>query len=211
MEVVAIDGPAASGKSSVSQAVAERMGWHWVSSGAFYRAWTWILLKEEIPPEDAAIRSIIEIQPLKARIHSREVELSFHGHFIHHELFSDPVNQAVAVYARIQSVRDVVTESLRDLAGRGPCVVEGRDIGTEVFPTARWKFFLDAPLAVRERRRRAQGITEGIADRDRCDSTRSVAPMKAAKDAFVIDTSEASIEGIASRICALVTSSRGLD
>ncbi|PYL63250.1 MAG: (d)CMP kinase [Verrucomicrobia bacterium] len=185
--VIAIDGPAASGKSSVARELGRRLGFIYVNSGAVYRAITWHLLEKGVNAEDSdRIAQALEsagitccIQDSESRILVDNVDPTDH-------LRDDRVNESVSRVSRLSD----------DL------VVEGRDIGSVVFPQTPYKFYVDASPEVRLRRRVAQGERDEIALRDHADFSRSVSPLVVARDAHVIDTSHLTIEAVVNKIMA---------
>ena len=199
--VVAIDGPAASGKSSVARELARRLGFIYVNSGAVYRAITWYLLKKGINAEDSnRIAQALEsaaitgcIQDSESRILVDDVDPTDH-------LRDDRVNESVSRVSRLPLVRQIVGQKLHERARDHDLVVEGRDIGSVVFPQTPYKFYVDASPEVRLRRRAAQGERDEITMRDHADFSRSVSPLIIAKDAHVIDTSHLAIEAVVNEI-----------
>jgi cytidylate kinase len=199
--VVAIDGPAASGKSSVARELARRLGFIYVNSGAVYRAITWYLLEKGINAEDSngiaqALESVAItgcIQDSESRILVDNVDPTDH-------LRDDRVNESVSRVSRLPLVRQIVGQKLHERARNHDLVVEGRDIGSVVFPETPYKFYVDASPEVRLRRRAAQGERDEITMRDHADFSRSVSPLIIAKDAHVIDTSHLAIEAVVNEI-----------
>ena len=169
--VVAIDGPAASGKSSVARELALRLGFAYINSGAMYRAATWYVLENGVTPDDAEqIAQLIESAPIVCDLEQNESRIRF-GEV-------DPAN-----FLRDDSV-----------------VMEGRDIGSVVFPDTPYKFYIDASPEIRRQRRAAQGQRDQIAARDRADSSRRASPLIIAEDAHVIDSSNLTIDGVVGEI-----------
>ncbi len=195
--VIAIDGPAASGKSTVSRKVAERFGILYVNSGAMYRAVTWSVLKAGIDPadEEAVIAHLGKLD-IETFARDSRARVMIDGEDPGSGLVSEEVNRSVSAVSRIGPVRDRLVAEQRKFANLGGLAMEGRDIGTVVFPDTPYKFFLDASEEVREARRRAQGIEDDLKARDKQDSGRKIAPLKIAEDAVVVDTSELSIDGV---------------
>lgn len=200
-KVIAIDGPAASGKSSVARIIAARLGWTYVNTGNMYRAATVAALRGGIDPADelAVARASSQWNLQCSVIDGRSV-LQLDGREIENELNSDAVNASVSHVAKVPAVRERLVAFQRDIGNARPTVMEGRDIGTVVFPDAVVKFYIDASEEVRARRRGLQGQTDAVAERDRIDSTRKVAPLMAAKDAIVIDSSELSLEQVSAHV-----------
>ena len=222
--IIAIDGPAGSGKSSTAREVARRLGYLHVDSGAFYRALTYALLEERVPEEEWDGLSTERLDALGVRgernerrvrgepgVRSEPGELSgepgggrlrlrVDGAVVDRELRTARVNEHVSHVARIPAVRGWLLGRLRELARQEDVVVDGRDIGTAVFPDAPLKIFLVADPEVRARRRLRENGVENpdrdtlldeirrLKERDRIDSERAVAPLLAADDAVRVDT-----------------------
>jgi cytidylate kinase len=200
-QVIAIDGPAASGKSSVARELARRLGFVYVNSGAIYRAITWHILQQKIQLEDTD-RIARDLESLAVTSCLRDAELYIlidnidpAGH-----LRDNRVNENVSRVSRLPMVRQIVGRKLHEYASTNDLVVEGRDIGSVVFPNTPYKFYVDASPEVRLQRRAAQGERDEIALRDHADFSRPVSPLVIAKDAHVIDTSHLTIEKVIDRI-----------
>jgi cytidylate kinase len=199
--VIAIDGPAASGKSSVARALAQRLGFVYVNSGAIYRAITWYVLARGIDPADrvatgatiGSARINCGIEEKESRVRIDDIDPTDH-------LREHRVNRAVSQVSTVPEVRQIVTDKMRRLAGDHDLVVEGRDIGSVVFSDTPYKFYVDASPEVRSRRRAAEGFLDEIAARDRVDSSRRASPLVIAEDAHVIDTSTLSIDQVVEEI-----------
>jgi cytidylate kinase len=204
--VIAIDGPAASGKSSVARRLARHIGFDYVNSGAMYRAVTWELLREGIDPSRPE-----SVEAALSRI-SLDCGFSGDGEFFIRvnselpevELRESAVNSQVSEVSAIPAVRKLIGTRLHSVAEGRRVVMEGRDIGTAVFPETPHKFYLDASPDVRRRRRAAEGHNDSIEKRDRIDSTRRHAPLAIAPDANVIDTSDLPLEGVVSAIADIL-------
>ena len=198
VRLLAIDGPAGSGKSTVSSALAERLGVDRLDTGAMYRAVAWAALDRAIRPDDAeavaavARRAVIEVGPGRVVID---------GETVTKEIRSPAVNRAVSVVAANPAVRAALVERQRAwVAEHGGGVVEGRDIGTVVFPAADLKVFLTASPEERARRRGHDEAADGLARRDRIDSTRSASPLAVADDARLLDTTGRSVDDVVGEI-----------
>jgi cytidylate kinase len=201
--VVAIDGPAASGKSSVARELARRLGFFYVNSGAIYRAITWHILEKGIQVEDLdRIAGALASAAVTCRVQHGESRILIDNVDPAEHLRDDHVNESVSRVSRLPVVRQIVAKKLHEHAGSGDLVVEGRDIGSVVFPDTPYKFYVDASPEVRLRRRAAQGERDEIALRDHADFSRSVSPLVIAEDAHVIDTSYLSIEQVVQQILA---------
>ena len=209
MIVIAIDGPAASGKSSVATRLARRLGFAHVNSGAMYRAVTWEILRQQI---DASHPESIEAAVYRMSVDSGFTEagesfIRINSEMPDLELQTLEVNQNVSPVAAIPAVRSLVNTQLRTLAEKRPIVSEGRDIGSVVFPDTPHKFYLDASPEVRRQRRAAQGLHDSIEKRDKLDSSRANAPLKIAAGAHVIDTSQLTLEGVVDKVAEILSKS----
>ena len=201
--VVAIDGPAASGKSSVARELAGRLGFAYVNSGAIYRAITWHVLQKAIDPGDTArVGQALESIKIACRLENDDSRIFIDDADPTDRLHEDRVNEAVSRVSRVPSVREIVVRKMRDYARSYDLVVEGRDIGSVVFPDTPYKFYLDASPKVRLRRRAAQGQRDEITLRDHADSSRLASPLIVADDALVIDTSDLTIEEVVGKVIA---------
>ena len=210
MTVVAIDGPAGAGKSTVARAVAQRLGGVYLDSGAMYRAVALAALRRGIDPRQAGeLAEIvsIELAPGVVELDGEDVT----------SLIRDPaVTDAASVTAAVPEVRAAMVRQQRALlASGGDWVAEGRDIGTVVWPQAEVKVFLTASPQARAARRAAElglpveEVLAQVLDRDARDSTRAHSPLRAAGDAVTLDTTGLSLEQVVERVAALVTSARG--
>jgi len=201
--VVAIDGPAASGKSTVARELARRLGFIYVNSGAVYRAITWYLLEKGINAEDSnRIAQALELAAITCCIQDSDSRLLVDKVDPTDHLRDDRVNESVSRVSRLPLVRRIVGQKLHERARSDDLVVEGRDIGSVVFPKTPYKFYVDASPEVRLRRRAAQGERDEITLRDHADFSRSVSPLVIAEDAYVIDTSHLTIEAVVNKIVA---------
>jgi cytidylate kinase len=201
--VVAIDGPAASGKSSVAQQLAEKLGFVYVNSGAMYRAITWHVLDRGIAPDDAAaITAAVESARLECDLDGNESRILIDGVDATEHFRDVRVNEGISSVSRVPRVRELLVAKMRAYAADNDVVMEGRDIGSVVFPATPYKFYIDASPEIRSRRRAAQGQADQIAARDHADSSRRESPLTRAADAVVIDSSELSIEAVVNAIVA---------
>lgn len=199
--VIAIDGPAASGKSTVAREVAAKIGFVFVNTGAMYRAVTWWVLRNGVSVEaESAILKLLEdtefewgIDGLESSIRINEMDPTPH-------LSEEMVTRNVSAIASLRGVRNKLVEVQRDYANRFNVVMEGRDMGSVVFPETKFKFYIDASPDVRAKRRAAQGLPDEIAFRDKFDSSREQSPLRRAPDAEVIDSSDLTIEGVVGEI-----------
>jgi len=199
--VIAIDGPAASGKSSVARALARRLDFVYLNSGAMYRAVTWTVLRRGV---DVTDKVVIAKLVTELRMGGKFVDAEFHlliddVDLIEH-LYEDQVNSEVAYVSTVPEVRKRLVERMRKCADNHDLVIEGRDIGSVVFSDTPYKFYIHASPEVRARRRAAQGRRDEIAQRDRADSSRAASPLIIAKDAEIIDTSNLSINAVVDEV-----------
>ena len=203
--IIAIDGPAGSGKSTVARAVARQLGWSFLDTGAMYRAVTCEVMARGLDPNDeAAVGALAETLSLtttpRVRVNGRDVQ---------DEIRTDAVNVAVSTVAANPLVRRAMVARQREWAQAQPVgtVVEGRDITTVVFPDATLKVFLTATVAERARRRGDESPAS-LARRDNADSTRVTSPLRQANDALYFDTTGRSAEEVAEEIAQCLKSRR---
>lgn len=214
---IAVDGPVASGKTTVGRLLAQRLGYRFLDTGSMYRALTWAALKAGISPQDSA--GLVRL----AREQAMEVVFQQDGTVsilvdrrdVTPCLRHQKVEREVSLVARVAGVREVLVAQQRHIAQEGPVVMVGRDIGTVVLPDAPLKVFLVASVGERARRRRAefealgrdvpyQRVVDELEQRDILDSEREVAPLRPAPDAHVIGTDGRSVEEVVEQILELV-------
>ncbi len=207
--VITMDGPAASGKSSVARLVAQQLGYTYVNTGNMYRAMTWAVLQAGADPADAeAVRAASAAVRIESPVADGQTQVAVNGRLLDVEdLNSDPVNRAVSLVARVPEVRARLVADQRALTALGPLVMEGRDIGSVVFPDSPLKFYIDASEEVRAARRRAQGHTDQVAERDRLDSTRKTSPLVIPAGAAVIDNSHLTLAQAVDAVLAVLAAS----
>jgi len=221
--IIAIDGPAASGKSTVAKAVARRLGVRHLDTGAMYRAVTWLALERGVSTGDAeALARIAEENPVSFEYLSdgpiADV-VRIAGHDVTTAVRTPDVDADVSAVSAVSAVREALVARQRELADARDVVAEGRDIGTVVFPLAEVKVFLTASAQERARRRRidlaGQGVEVDEAEvqarlerRDAYDSSREVSPLAAAGDATLLDTTGLTVEQVVDAIEALVEARR---
>jgi cytidylate kinase len=210
--VIAIDGPSGAGKGTVARAIAKELGYRHVDSGAMYRAVGWKARRDGVPLDDeAAVAALAE----GARIDVTGTHVTIDGIDVAREIRTPAIDRAAASVARLPRVRSVLVEQQRRMGIDGGIVMEGRDIGTVVFPDAGAKFFLTASSDERARRRVAELQAAGrpadlattlaeMKERDERDSTRAVAPLKQADDAIAIDSSGLTPDEVVSKMATLV-------
>ncbi len=204
---IAIDGPAASGKSTVAKRIAQELGYTFIGTGAMYRAVTWYVLQRGINPLDTpAVVAVLPGIPLSFGKNGAFSTVVYEGRVLSSELTEKSTNDNVSVVAAIPEVRALLVEKQREYNTREAVVMEGRDIGTVVFPDSRFKYFVTASEEVRAARRAAEGITDSIAERDKKDSQRACAPLVQAEDAMLVDTSDMTIDEVVSFIVADIRS-----
>ena len=192
---IAIDGPAASGKSTLARQLSARLGLIMVNSGAMYRAVTWRIIQLGIDPadRDRVVRALGEME-LECGVEGLESTIRVDGMDPGDALRSEAVNRAVSMVSAVPEVRQRLVDLQRGYLEFADVVMEGRDIGTVVFPDTPFKIYVDADAGVREERRVAAGEVDAIAERDRQDSGRATAPLRMADGAAVLDTSGHTIE-----------------
>ncbi|MEY3053486.1 MAG: cytidylate kinase [Actinomycetota bacterium] len=208
VKIVAIDGPAGAGKSTVARALAHRMGVQYLDTGAMYRAVTWLALRSGCDlSDDQAVGEVAE----RCVLHVGLDDVVVDGHDVTQEIRQSEVTKAVSIVAANPRVRTEMRRRQRQWGeARGGGVIEGRDIGTVVFPDAIAKLFLTANPRVRAERRVAEvggdvdEIEAQIVERDRLDSTRSDSPLAESSDAIVIDTSDKSVGEVVDELVRLV-------
>ena len=207
--IVAIDGPAGAGKSTVARTLATRLGFRYLDTGAMYRALTWLALAEDVSLEDgAALGELARREPVSFE----DDRVFIHGEDVTEEIRLPRIDRVVSSVARHPDVREVMRERQRELGSHGDAVIEGRDIGTVVCPDAEVKVYLVADAAERARRRvvdRPEIGEEALATDLRLRDERDAAQMQAAPDAQEIDTTELSIEEVVDRIEQLVLARSG--
>jgi len=218
--IIAIDGPAASGKSTTARMVAEKLGFTYLDTGAMYRAVTLALLNRKTSIDDLEqISDFLKQVKLELKAESGKTVIFMDGKNVSEEIRGSAVTASVSSVSALPVVRERMVKIQREIGYANDCVIEGRDIGTVVFPNAEFKFFLVANYETRAQRRQADlmalgenpSIEEIIADlkeRDLKDSTRSHSPLQKAEDAIEVDTSSLSIEGQVIEIVNQITVSK---
>ena len=217
--IIAIDGPAGSGKSTVAKIVAEKLNFRYIDTGSMYRSVAWKSLEkntalgDEDAVADIASKVKIELVP------GKDGQLVFvDGENITDQLKVEEISRGAAIVAAQPMIREIMTTKQRKLGKQGKVVMDGRDIGTVVFPQADKKFFLDADPKERGRRRFVElkekdqvkntdlsTIIAQIVQRDHEDRSRKIAPLKQAKDAMLIDTTHLSVDQVAEEIIKIIT------
>lgn len=201
--IIAIDGPSGTGKSTTAKLVAKDLGLTYLDTGAMYRAITFAALEKGVGPTDT--------QALTELLHSTDIQFDPSNQIVidginrEKEIRSKRVTEAVSPYSANPEVRKILTEQQRKIASKTSSILDGRDIGTAVFPNADFKFFLVTDIKVRAERRylecqqkgipmTLEEIEKNLAERDRIDSSRDTAPLRKAADAIEIDTTQLSIQ-----------------
>lgn len=215
--VVAIDGPAGTGKSSVSKGLARALGARYLDTGAMYRIVTLAVLRAGVDPLDAeAVEKVASTVQLSVGYDPDEVSCYLAGEDVSAEIRGEEVTRAVSAVSSVPAVRERLVALQRAMAeGRGGVVVEGRDVGTVVLPGAPVKIFLTASAETRAKRRNDQNVASGLSGdyegvladvrrRDHLDSTRPVSPLRAATDAMVVDTSDMTEAQVIAHLLELV-------
>lgn len=218
-KTIAIDGPAASGKSDVGNLVARRLGYLFIDTGAMYRALTWLALQRRLDPDDedamdrlAAGTSMVVTPPRPGTTEQCRVRVD--GEDATPHLRTPEVEASVSLVSRVPVVREALVRNQRELARGQPTVMAGRDIGTVVLPEADLKVYLEASRDERAHRRRKQlalkgempsfeGVLADLERRDAIDSTRPVSPMRPAADAIVISTDGLTLEEVVEKVLSL--------
>ena len=212
--IIAIDGPAGAGKSTVTRQVAKRLGLVYLDTGAMYRAVTWLLQSLNLPAQESkALEQALSALELRLEAQPQGDQLVWvNGKNVTEQIRTAEITAGVSAVAALPSVRNALTAQQRRLGASGGLVAEGRDIGTAVFPNAELKVYLTATVAERARRRSADLIQRGlplpglkqleqeINRRDQLDSTRAVAPLCKASDALELVSDGMSIEQVVQQI-----------
>ena len=217
--ISAIDGPAGSGKSTVAKEVAKMLGFHYLDTGAMYRSIAWLALERGISLDDD--EAVADLARTETVVFSHEEGnplpsgVAIAGHDITLEIRTPRIDKAVSPVSAIPAVREALTQQQRAIAASENIVMEGRDIGTVVFPRAELKVFLTASAEERARRRALQNAQRGFGEtdeaailadiirRDEADSTRAVAPLRPAEDAVMLDTTGMGIDEVCAAIANL--------
>ena len=219
-KIIAIDGPASSGKSTLGRNLAAQLGYLYFDTGVMYRAVAWAALASGIDVHDeervtqVANQAQIDVLPPSA-LDGRDCDVLVDGQDVTWKIRSSEVNMVVSIVSAYAGVRQALTIQQRRVGLRGAVVMVGRDIGTVVLPEADLKIYLDASAEVRARRRYDeymsrgekvvfQDVLESIQERDRIDTTRAVAPLKPAEDAIYMDSNELDVEAVLQKTLGLI-------
>ena len=213
--IIAIDGEASTGKSTQAKKIAEKFDYNYRDSGAYYRAITLYLIQNNINSNDNISQSILNQISIEQVYKDKKLSIYLNGNDVTQKIRGFKVSVNVSNFAKKPEIRDFVYEQLRSSAKSNSLVIDGRDIGTVVFPNATFKFFLLADPKIRAERRHKQindksvkleSIEEEIMLRDNTDSTRKIAPLKKADDAFEIDVTLLTIEQVFEKILSKIKS-----
>ena len=193
--VIAVDGTAASGKSTFSRELAKRLGYVYVNTGFMYRGVTWYLQQKNVPLQDAeAVAREVNAAGVETRLQNGELLFHIAGLDPLPHTRESLVNAGVSLVAQVPEVRKLLVAGQQSLVAQAPLVMEGRDIGTVVFPQTPYKFYIDANPEIRALRRRAQGEVDVIQKRDTIDQQRTTSPLTRAANALFLDSSHATVE-----------------
>jgi cytidylate kinase len=210
--IIAIDGPSGAGKGTISRTLAQELGYRHIDTGAMYRAVGWLALHEGLALDD---EEAVAALARRAEINVEGGVVTIDGHDITRAIRTPEIDKAATAVARLPKVREVLVERQRELGKDGGVVMEGRDIGTVVFPNADLKIYLDASEEERARRRATDpahtvsrgghaAVAEAIKARDISDSTRKASPLTMAADAIRVDTTSMSIDDVVAHVLAIV-------
>ncbi len=203
--IIAIDGPAGSGKSTTAKLLAKKLGYLYIDTGAMYRAVTLFAIKNNLLGDEKKIIELASNLDIELKFEDGQTKVSVNGKDVTEEIRSLEVNQNVSPVSKIEGVRKILVQKQKEMGKNGGVVMEGRDITTVVFPNADLKVFLTASIDERARRRalefsqkgqqvNLEEVKQNIIERDRIDSSRSVSPLTKSPDAIEIDTSNLTIE-----------------
>ena len=212
--IVAIDGPSGAGKGTIARAVAARLGYRHIDTGAMYRAVAWKAVRDGVDlTSDAAVAALAAASTIEVA----DGSIAIDGHDIRQAIRTPEIDAAAAAVARLAGVRNVLIAQQREMGSGGGVVMEGRDIGTVVFPAADLKIYLDASPEERARRRAADpahaagkgtsavsDVASALAARDQSDRTRAASPLAVAPDAVTIDTTGVPIDEVVRQVLTLL-------
>jgi|TARA_B100002003_G_scaffold98160_1_gene91418 cytidylate kinase len=214
--IIAIDGPAASGKSTTAKIVAEKLRFTYLDTGAMYRCVTLAMINAGIHVSNTEqINDLLENISIDLLDKNGKLQIMMNNLDVSDDIRSGKVTENVSAVSALKNVREAMVKMQRNIASKTNCVMEGRDIGTVVFPNAEYKFYLSADSVVRAERRQRdllalgdeksiQELIEDINRRDEYDSSREISPLKKAEDAIEINTTDLTIDGQVSKIIEIV-------
>lgn len=213
--VVAIDGPAGAGKSTIAKLAAEKLGYAYIDTGAMYRSVAWKFLQTDKPFDEDFISGLSKTMLIDFKPEAKINRVFVDGTEVTDAIRTPEVTAIVSRVAAIGAVREAMVDQQRRMGEAGGVLMDGRDIGTVVFPNAQLKIFLTASVEERARRRYAEMVAKGqqvdlqqlqadIAERDKQDSERAISPLRQAEDALLLDTSDMGISEVTDRILQLV-------
>ena len=211
--IIAIDGEASSGKSTQAKKIADHFGYSYLDSGAFYRAITLFFNRKGITSADQFNKNELDNISLKSNYNNGKNLIYLNGEDVSEDIRSVKISEIVSDFAKEKEVREHVYKHLREFAKNQSNVIDGRDIGTVVFPDADFKFFLYVDPEIRAKRRFSEiekddtnynSVLDNLNYRDLTDSTRDIAPLKKANDAYSIDVSDLSIEQVFKKVLSII-------
>jgi cytidylate kinase len=214
--IIAIDGPSGAGKGTISRTLAQELGYRHIDTGAMYRAVGWLALHDGLAlGDEEAVAALAR----RVDISVEEGAVTIGGHDVTRAIRTPEIDKAATAVARLPKVREVLVERQRQLGNEGGVVMEGRDIGTVVFPNADVKIYLDASEEERARRRANDpahtgsrgghaAVVEAIKARDISDSTRKASPLTMAADAIRVDTTAMAVDAVVAQLLAIVRGSQ---
>jgi cytidylate kinase len=215
--IIAIDGPAGAGKSTIAKIIAQRLGFLYIDTGAMYRALTLKSLDEDVDMTDAARMAELARKSSIDLINNPDgtLKVTLDGKDVSRQIRDPRITKYVSDVAKIREVREVMLQAQRNLGKRGNSILDGRDIGTVVFPDAQKKFFLDADFNERVNRRHKEfneagkeiawnNVETDLSNRDTIDSTRECAPLRKADDAIYVDTTDLNIQQVVEKILSYI-------
>jgi CMP/dCMP kinase len=214
--IIAVDGPSGAGKSTLGKMLAQNLGLLYLDTGAMYRAVAFAVLEQNVSDDKEKIIEIAESSVIELIGEPDALQVLLNGKDISHQIRTNEVGQMASIVSAISEVRKILVRRQQELGNRGTgCVLDGRDIGTVVFPNADVKFFLTATPEARARRRYEEDLQRGlnvtyektlaeINERDKRDVTRADSPLSIAKDAIVVETSELNLDEVFAKMLTII-------
>ncbi len=217
-DIITIDGPVGVGKSTVAKIISEKLGYTYLDTGAMYRAFSLKVIREKIPIED--VQKIVTLLP-KTKIYFSENKVFMDGEDVSNIIRTREVEEIVSYISAIPEVRKYMVELQKEISSKGKVVMEGRDCGTVISPNAKYKFYLDASIEERAKRRlldkkyqnqnlTLEEIKKTIERRDHIDKTRKDSPLRIPEDAVVINTDKLTIEEVTEKIIKYITEKKNI-